>query len=148
MDGSTGSRSEQILNIRLSLLKLPEPTTWESESSMIRPIWTSRGATRSKRIPGMPEERKTALTVKEYRPPTATAALDRTTIQRNDLLKLTSTASGSDCSGNLAYRWSASDGRLTAGPDAASTEFDGSNLAFSNTVQGQQCRPVTLTLEV
>ena len=101
-----------------------------------------------KKNPGMPENRKTTLTVKEYRPPTASATLPRTTIQRADRLQLTSTASGSECSGNLAYRWSASDGRLTAGATPSTSEFDGSTLAFSNTVQGQQCRPVTLTLEV
>ena len=101
-----------------------------------------------KKNPGMPEDRKTTITVKEYKAPTASAALPRTTIQRADRLQLTSTATGSECSGNLAYRWSASDGRLTAGANPTLAEFDGSALAFSNTVQGQQCRPVTLTLEV
>jgi outer membrane protein OmpA-like peptidoglycan-associated protein len=98
--------------------------------------------------PGVPTDRRTTLTVRDYRPPTAVANLDRTIIQRNERLRVTSASKGSECSGNLAYRWSASDGRLIAGPDAAVSEFDGSNLAFSETVQGQQCRPVKVTLEV
>jgi outer membrane protein OmpA-like peptidoglycan-associated protein len=88
------------------------------------------------------------MNVKEYRAPTAIATVDRNTVQRGERVRLTSTARGSECSGNLAYRWSASDGRLIAGPDASMAEFDGSNLMFSETVQGQQCRPVRVTLEV
>ena len=98
--------------------------------------------------PGVPADRKIAMTVKEYRPPTAVAAMDRTTLARNDKLRLTSMAQGSECSGMLTYRWSASDGRIAAAADSTAADFDSSNITFSETVQGQQCKPVKVTLEV
>jgi len=98
--------------------------------------------------PGMPQDRKTTITVKDYNEPTAIASVDQSTVQRGQRVMLTSSATGSECSGNLAYRWSASDGRLIAGQDQTQSIFDGSNLAFSETMQGQQCKPVTVNLEV
>jgi outer membrane protein OmpA-like peptidoglycan-associated protein len=97
---------------------------------------------------GTPADRQVTMNVKDYHAPTASTSVDRTTIQRGERVRLTSTASGSECSGALTYRWSASDGRLLASPDQTSSEFDGSTLAFSDSIQGQQCKPVTVSLEV
>jgi outer membrane protein OmpA-like peptidoglycan-associated protein/opacity protein-like surface antigen len=95
-----------------------------------------------------PVDRRITLNVKDYNEPIASAAIDKTRVQRNERVRLTSTATGSECSGNLAYRWSASDGRMLASADSKSAEFDGSTLAFSDSIQGEQCKPVTVSLEV
>ena len=81
-------------------------------------IWTSQRVKQSKRIQVYSADRKIAMTVKDYRPPTAVAAMDRTTLARNDKLRITSMAQGSECSGMLTYRWSASDGRIAAAADS------------------------------
>jgi outer membrane protein OmpA-like peptidoglycan-associated protein len=97
---------------------------------------------------GTPVDRKITMNVKNYNQPTAVASVDRANIQRGERLRLTSSATGSECSGTLAYRWSASDGRIMASPDQTSADFDGSSIAFSDAIQGQQCKPVTVSLEV
>ena len=97
---------------------------------------------------GVPVDRKITMNVKSYSQPVATTSVDRTSVMRTERVRLTSTATGSECSGNLAYRWSASDGRIMASPDQTTADFDGSSMAFSDTVQGQQCKPVAITLEV
>jgi outer membrane protein OmpA-like peptidoglycan-associated protein len=95
-----------------------------------------------------PVDRKITMNVKEYHEPVVSTSTDKSRTQREERVRLTSTATGSECSGNLAYRWSASDGRLLASTDKASTEFDGSTLAFNDAIQGEQCKPVTVSLEV
>ena len=95
-----------------------------------------------------PVDRKIVINVKEYRPPTVTASAAQSTIQRGERVRLTAAATGSECSGALTYRWSASDGRLMASPDSTSAEFDGSSMAFNDAIQGQQCKPVTVTVDV
>jgi outer membrane protein OmpA-like peptidoglycan-associated protein len=96
-----------------------------------------------------PVDRKVTLNVKEYHEPVVSTSTDKSRVQRGERVRLTSTATGSECSGaNLAYRWSASDGRLLASADRTTTEFDGSTLAFNDAIQGEQCKPVTVSLEV
>ena len=81
--------------------------------------------------PGVPAGSQDPHDLKEYRPPTAVSAMDRTTLARNDKLRFTSKAQGSECSGMLTYRWSASDGRIAAAADMTSADFDSSNITFS-----------------
>jgi len=101
-----------------------------------------------KKNPGTPAKRTTPLTVKAYQPPQATAIADRTSLQRGERVRLTSNASGSDCSGRLSYRWTVDQGRLTSGSNEPSAELDTSPLTFSETQQGRQEKKILATLEV
>jgi outer membrane protein OmpA-like peptidoglycan-associated protein len=97
---------------------------------------------------GMPVDRQITMNVKDYHAPTATTAVDRSTILRGERARLTSTVVGSECSGTLTYKWNTSEGRVLASPDQRSAEFDGSTIPFDNAIPGQQCKPATVTLEV
>ena len=108
---------------------------------------TKRELKAVKKAPGTPVDRTINITVKEYKQPTARANVDRTTIQRGERARFTSDATGSDCSGNLTYRWTTTDGRLSTA-NVPSTELDTSGMSFSESIQGQQCKPATVTLEV
>jgi outer membrane protein OmpA-like peptidoglycan-associated protein len=101
-----------------------------------------------KKNPGAPVDRRITMNVKEYRPPTVTTTVEKTIIQRVERVHLTGSATGSECSGMLTYRWTSSVSRIVAAPDGTSADFDGSGVEFSDAVQGQQCKAVALTLEV
>jgi opacity protein-like surface antigen len=101
-----------------------------------------------KKNPGTPAERTIQLTAKPYKAPQVTASADRTTLQRGERVRLSSNATGSECSGQLSYRWTADQGRLVSGNDQASSELDTSGLSFSETQQGPQQKKILATVEV
>jgi opacity protein-like surface antigen len=101
-----------------------------------------------KKNPGTPAERTIQLTVKPYKAPQVTASADRTTVQRGERVRLSGNATGSECSGQLSYRWTADQGRLVSGNDQASSELDTSGLSFSETQQGLQQKKIMATVEV
>jgi opacity protein-like surface antigen len=101
-----------------------------------------------KKNPGTPAERTTQLTVKPYNAPQVTASADRTTVQRGERVRLGSNATGSECSGQLAYRWTVDQGRLVSGSNQASSELDTSGLTFSETQQGLQQKKIVANVEV
>lgn len=101
-----------------------------------------------KKNPGTPADRTIPLTVKEYKAPQVTSSADRTSVQRGERVRLSSNATGSDCSGALSYRWTVDQGRLTSGSNQASAELDTSGLSFSETQQGRQEKKILATLEV
>lgn len=101
-----------------------------------------------KKNPGAPAERTLTLRVKEYKVPQVTASVDRASVQRGERVRLSSNATGSECSGPLSYRWSVSEGRLVGGDNQAVAELDTSGLSFSETQQGRQEKKVRATVEV
>jgi len=101
-----------------------------------------------KKNPGTPAERTIRLTAKEYKAPQVTASADRTSVQRGERVRLSSNATGSECSGSLSYRWTVDQGRLTSGSNQASSELDTSGLSFAETQQGRQEKKVLATVEV
>ena len=101
-----------------------------------------------KKNPGTPAERTIQLTTKPYAAPQVTASADRTTVQRGERVRLSSNATGSECSGQLAYRWTVDQGRLVSGSNQASSELDTSGLSFSETQQGLQQKKILATVEV
>jgi outer membrane protein OmpA-like peptidoglycan-associated protein len=101
-----------------------------------------------KKNPGTPAERTIQLTAKEYKAPQVSASADRTSVQRGERVRLSSNATGSDCSGALSYRWTVDQGRLTSGSNQASAELDTSGLSFSESQQGRQEKKILATVEV
>ena len=81
-----------------------------------------------------------SVTVKNYAPPTVRLALSQSTITFGDKLTLNATATGSDCSGSISVRYTASDGSISG------NVFDSSSMAFdqSNRLK-QQTRVVHIT---
>jgi opacity protein-like surface antigen/outer membrane protein OmpA-like peptidoglycan-associated protein len=101
-----------------------------------------------KKNPGTPAERTIQLTAKPYQAPQVTASADRTTVQRGERVRLNSTGTGSECSGQLTYHWTVDQGRLTSGGNQPSAEIDTSGLSFSETQQGRQEKRILATVEV
>ncbi|MEW5975617.1 MAG: outer membrane beta-barrel protein [Acidobacteriota bacterium] len=101
-----------------------------------------------KKNPGAPVDRMIALSVKEYKAPQASVTVDRASVQRGERVRLTGEAVGSECSGQLSYRWTVDKGRLVSGANQASAELDTSDVGFSETQQGRQEQRVLATLQV
>jgi opacity protein-like surface antigen len=127
-----------------------EPGTYETA---VRVFYDTAGMTKRelkavKKNPGVPVERNLNITVNEYKPPTVKANVDRTTVQRGERVRLTTDSTGSACSGTLSYRWSTDKCSLVGDANQPSADLDTSCLTFSETTQGQQCQPITVTVEV
>ena len=101
-----------------------------------------------KKNPGAPADRKMTITVKEDTPPQASASADRSSVRRGERVRLTGSASPSDCAGEPSYHWTVDQGRLVSGADQASAELDTSGLNFSETAQGRQEKKIVATLDV
>jgi len=68
------------------------------------------------------------VTIKNYAPPRVTFTLSRSTIPFGDRLPLAANAQGTDCSGNIAIRYSASEGSVSGNTfDSSSMSFDMAN---------------------
>jgi opacity protein-like surface antigen len=127
-----------------------EPGTYDAA---VRVFYDTAGMTKRelkavKKTPGAPVDRTINITVKEYKPPTVRANVDRTEVQRGERMRLTADSAGSECSGQLIYRWTVDRGRLVGPDNQASAELDTSGLSFSETTQERQCQPITATVEV
>jgi opacity protein-like surface antigen/outer membrane protein OmpA-like peptidoglycan-associated protein len=104
----------------------------------------------TRKSPAQPADRTTTVQVKEYKPPTANcSAVGPTTIKKGERTTARVSATGSECSGRLTYRWTASEGRISSGADAEQAEFDSTDVRFSEEPPGQEQRKnVTLTATV
>jgi len=83
-----------------------------------------------------------------YNPPQASGATATPAeLQRGQTAALHADARGSECSGQLSYRWSATEGTITGnGPDA---QFDSSTVSFNEADRSRpQSKQVTATITV
>jgi outer membrane protein OmpA-like peptidoglycan-associated protein len=101
-----------------------------------------------KKNPGAPADRTISITVKEYKPPQASISVDRAEVKRGDRVRLTGNGVGSDCSGQLSYRWSASQGSIAEGQGRPNAVLDTNGINFNDSMPDRQCKKVLVTLDV
>ena len=89
------------------------------------------------------------VSVKEVTEPTisnfAISAKELSCRGDNTVSQLTGEATGSDCGGNITYKWSASEGTIT-NDSTASASFDSKSLNFDQNSSQTQTKTVTITL--
>lgn len=104
--------------------------------------------------PGSSENRNAAppfsnevtLRVKDDAAPTITASADRTELQFGESTGVRAQGRGSECGGNLTYRWSASEGNVAGAPAGT---FNSNGVQFDMTRRADvQTKNVTLTATV
>ncbi|MBI1745898.1 MAG: hypothetical protein HYR55_04830 [Acidobacteria bacterium] len=100
----------------------------------------------TKRNPAQPADRTATLHVKEYKNPTATCEAGQKDLRRGETTSVSVTAKGSECSGQMSYRWSASEGSVSGG---ATGQYDSTGVAFDQSITDREQRKnITLTATV
>ena len=101
-----------------------------------------------KKNPGAPADRTISITVKEYKAPQASISIDRAEVKRGEKVRLTGNGVGSECSGQLSYRWSANQGTISDGQGRPNAVLDTSGISFNENSPDRQCKKVLVTLDV
>ncbi|MFN8008195.1 MAG: outer membrane beta-barrel protein [Terriglobia bacterium] len=101
-----------------------------------------------KKNPGAPADRTVSITVKEYKAPQASISVDRTEVKKGDKVRLTGNGVGSECSGQLSYRWSANQGSISDGQGRPNAVLDTNGISFNENMQDRQCKKVLVSLDV
>jgi outer membrane protein OmpA-like peptidoglycan-associated protein/opacity protein-like surface antigen len=101
-----------------------------------------------KKNPGTPADRTISITVKEYKAPQASISTDRAEVKKGDKVRLTGNGVGSECSGQLSYRWSASQGSIADGQGRPNAVLDTNGINFNDSMPDRQCKKVLVTLDV
>jgi outer membrane protein OmpA-like peptidoglycan-associated protein/opacity protein-like surface antigen len=101
-----------------------------------------------KKNPGSAADRTISITVKEYKAPQASISIDRAEVKRGEKVRLTGNGVGSDCSGQLSYRWSASQGTISDGQGRPNAVLDTTGINFTDSMPDRQCKKVLVTLDV